>query len=300
MRCVLDRFSSPSTGLLHQIRTIVTVPSCNGHAFTFVRVLLGCLLIAAASFKLYGLETSDIPRGWLAQPRVWVATVSWEVVLGLWLLYGAYQAGAWLAACCTFLAFAGVSAFLASTGVSACGCLGVVRSSPWTALAIDLAALTLLAATRPNLGGGSWRWLPVLAPAAVSALAVLGTLAGIGVWRYGSAHAALAHFRGESLRVSPDYVDFGSGSVGQTLDATVAVSNLTDQPVRLIGGTADCSCFVAAGLPLDIPPGKAGAVVVRLKVPAARSGKFERVASLWADPEQLQSVHFRLGCHIKE
>jgi hypothetical protein len=45
-----------------------------------------------------------------------LAAVQWEIVLGLWLLSGAYRTGAWLAAVGTFLAFAAVSGYLDQAG----------------------------------------------------------------------------------------------------------------------------------------------------------------------------------------
>src|SRR5689334_18371527 len=113
--------------------------------YPIVRIALGTLMLAAAALKLYGLSVSAIPRvGWFSQPWVQLVAAEWELVLGLWLVSGAYWTRSWFAAAGTFLAFAGVSGYLGLTGVSSCGCLGAVHASPWWAFGVDAAALTLL------------------------------------------------------------------------------------------------------------------------------------------------------------
>ena len=63
--------------------------------------------------------------------------------------------------------------------------------------------------------------------------------------------------RTERLSVHPPLIDMGHGAPGETREATVELTNRTDQPIRLIGGTADCSCTVIGDLPVTIPPGEA-------------------------------------------
>ena len=99
--------------------------------FAVVRILLGLVLLAAAGLKLYGLNVTALPRvGWFATPQVQLVTAEWELVLGLWLLSGAFQAGAWLAAAGTFAVFAGVSSYFGWTGVASCGCFGAIAPAP--------------------------------------------------------------------------------------------------------------------------------------------------------------------------
>jgi hypothetical protein len=120
-----------------------------------VRVLLGLVLLTAAVLKLSGLNVTAVPRaGWFAKPQVQGIAAEWKLVLGLWLLSGAYQPGAWLAAVGTFLAFAGVSGYFGWTGVANCGYFGVIRTSPWTAFGVDMAALALLVIFRPDFRTG--------------------------------------------------------------------------------------------------------------------------------------------------
>jgi hypothetical protein len=269
--------------------------------FTIVRIVLGLLLLTAAGLKLYGMNVTAVPRvGWFATPRVQVAVVEWELVLGLWLLSGTYQAGAWLAAVGTFLAFAGVSGYFGWIGVASCGCFGVIRASPWAAFGVDLAALAVLGVARPDFRADSLRLPSGSGIVPVGAAAVLVALTGVGSWLYGSPQAALARLRGDTLTVSSDYVDFGSGSAGQLLEATVEVQNWTERAVRLTGGTSDCSCVTTADLPLTILAGEARPATIRLTIPPAKLGAFTRVAELWTDHDKQRSIRLRVGCRIVE
>jgi hypothetical protein len=79
-----------------------------------------------------------------------IALVEFEVVLGLWLLSGAYARLAWWAALVCFLGFAAFSLASALMGNRSCGCFGNVEVSPWLSLAIDVAAVGALLCYRPS------------------------------------------------------------------------------------------------------------------------------------------------------
>lgn len=273
---------------------------------TVVRSVLGILLLAAAGLKLYGLSVSAVPLvGWFAQPWVQLAAVEWELALGLWLLSGAYPVGSWLAAVGTFLAFAGVSAYLGWVGVASCGCFGTVHASPWYALAVDLFVLSLLALTRPARRAGSepapapgWG-APAAAWVLCSAVTVLLVVTAAGSWLFGSPARALARLRGDVVAVEGGYVDFGVGGHGEVLAARVRVRNWSDTPVRIVGGTSDCACVTTAELPRTIEPGEACELLVHLRVPPSGAGRYERDAELWADRQGMARVRFRAACRIR-
>jgi hypothetical protein len=273
-----------------------------------VRVALGLLLVTAAALKLSGLNVTAIPRaGWFATPQVQVIAAEWELILGFWLLSGAYRFAAWLMALLTFTTFAAISAYFGYIGIASCGCFGVIRTSPWTVFTIDVAAIALLLFSFPGArsaskgssdfslarASGSYVFIPL------TAVAILLALTAIGSFVYGSPAAALAKLRGESLTVEPSYVDFGNGKPGDVLEATVTVYNWTDQPVTLIGGTSDCSCVVTNDLPATIASGKAIPARVRLRVPSS-SGWLVRSAELWTDLNEQRIVRFSVGCRSIE
>jgi hypothetical protein len=269
---------------------------------SLIRVSLGTLLLAAAGLKLYGLAISPLPRvGWFAEPWVQLAVAEWELILGLWLISGANPFSSWLAAVATFLSFAGVSAYLGAVGVASCGCFGTIHASPWWAFAIDLAAIVMLAIGRPrpdeqsssravNRDGLKW---------VAGSAALLVCLTSAAVIAYGSPEAALARLRGESFSVANSYLDFGSGKPGESLKATATVHNWTGRPVRIIGGTSDCSCTTLGDLPLSINPHDSNGLHVHLTVPGSAQGRLTRTVFLRTDSPEQPLVLFRIGCRIE-
>jgi hypothetical protein len=282
---------------------IVAAPLRN-RAWNVVRIALGLLLLVAAGLKLAGQDVSAVPQvGWFATPTIQIAAAEWEIVLGIWLLSGAYRVGAWVTALGTSITFAAVSGYLAWIGVASCGCFGAIQASPWMAFGVDLAALLLLVLGRPSFEAwstGSFRRGTVggLKWVGLTALLLTG-LGAASTYMAGSPEAALARLRGNVLTVSPDYIDLGSGSAHQTLVATVAVRNWSGEPVHLIGGTSDCSCVATSDLPLTVPPGEARALVIRLTIPSAsKSGEFNRLAELWTDHASQPRIRLRIGCRV--
>ena len=270
--------------------------------FTVVRIVLGSALLVTAGLKLYGLSVSAIPRvGWFAQPWVQLAAAEWEIVLGIWLLSGAYPRLSWLAALGTFAAFAAVSGYLGWVGVASCGCFGVVKASPWWAFGVDVAALGLLSVTRPDYGKVE-SLVPIGSGFAV--IVVMGMVGfaiatGIGVAVYGTPQAALARLKGELVVVSPSYLDLGTGQRGTSLESAVSVTNWTDEPIRLIGGTYDCSC-ITADLPLTIPPGESREVTVRMTIPNSARGTLTKRAEFTTDYSRQRNLQFVVNCRAVE
>ena len=262
-------------------------------------VTLGGLLLTAAALKLGGRDVSAVPRvGPFSATWLQVAAAEWEIVLGLWLLSGVHRPTAWLAAAGTFTAFAGVSGYLGTVGAASCGCFGVIQASPWWAFGVDIAALVLLAVGRPQ-GGDARVWPRGGLVGAGVGLTLVGLAAGVGTLAYGSPEAAVARLRGDTLYVATDFIPFGDGPAGQPLTAEVRVYHLSSAPVRLVGGTSDCSCVTTSGLPLTLPPGGSEVVAVRLVLPD-NPGAFTRVASLMTDCDAQRTLWLRLGGRVTE
>jgi hypothetical protein len=264
---------------------------------------LGLLLLTTAGLKLAGQAVSPFAQyGWLTSPLVQAGAIIWEVLLGLWLLSRHYPWAAWVAAVLTFSLFALISGYLGWIGQAHCGCFGVIRASPWAAFAVDVTALTLLLLARVNRSTVS------PAPQGARGVGVAGLLAGAvliltllavgALVRYGSLEAALARLQGLAL-YAPTYVDFGVAPAGQEVAQDITVTNGTDTPIRLIGGTSDCSCVTTSSLPLTIPPGERRAVRVILRPPATVTGWFTRRAELWTDCERQPVVRLVVGCRVE-
>jgi hypothetical protein len=271
---------------------------------TPVPFLIGILLLGAAGLKLYGFAVSPIPKvGWYSAPNVQTATVTWEILLGVWLLSGWLPVGSWAAAAATFAVFATVSGLLGWQGVAHCNCFGHLPASPWYAFTLDLAVLVVLAAVRPRL--------EALKPAAlrsgalqfgravVAVALLLGLAAAVAHLVCGSVDVALARLRGETVSVSSDYLNFGSGRAGETLTSVVRVFNRTDAPVKVVGGSSDCSCVTTKDLPVEIAPGGSVELTIQLVLPRTQPGVFTRTAVLWTDHEMRRTIPLQLGSRVE-
>ena len=274
----------------------------------------GAVLVAAAILKVGGESVSPFARhGWSRSPAADVAVVVWELLLGVWLVRGAFGATAarraggrpgvtpipWVAAVLTFGGFAAVSATLGLRGRASCGCFGPIEASPWVAFGIDVAALALLAVGRPAWPAwrrdvGTVKW------AGGTALA-LGAAAGIGVAAYGSFDGAVARLRGESLGATRTVIDLGSGRPGDVRSATVTVRNYTSRPARLIGGTSECSCIVTQNLPAEVAGGAEIEIPVSIRIPAGTTpGQLARGVVLFTDRSDQPKIDLRVVCRVEE
>jgi hypothetical protein len=278
--------------------------------FAIVRIVLGVLLLATAGLKLYGLSVTSVPPvGWFSQPWVQLAVVEWELVLGIWLLSGVYQRLCWLATILTFATFAGVSGYLAWRGVTSCGCFGVIQASPWWAFGLDIAIVTTLIVIRPQTNQQPAQQTDSSAVRAdyrfafvrlvCGACLVLGLVVLAGTLVYGSPSAALARLRGETIAVTPTHLDMGSGAVGTQLHARIELKNWSDQTVRIVGGTSDCTCLTHLDLPVSIPPGESRWVTIEMRVPRSEPGKLTRRAELFTDHGRQPTVHLLVSCQVE-
>jgi hypothetical protein len=266
---------------------------------TVAAVACGSVLLAAAGLKLVGWNVSPFAQyGWLLSPTVQAFAVIWEVLLGVWLLSRKSPFLSWLAAVLTFAAFAVVSGYLGVIGQATCGCFGVIQASPWAAFAVDVTALALLGVGRPPLASraevvGVAKWAGAVA-------VLLVVVAAAGVLTFGSAEAALARLRNEPLQVSPAVLEFGSGKPGQFLTTDVTITNHSSAPVRLIGGTSDCSCLTTHDLPRTIPPGEATTFTIKLRVPRDTVGQMNRTVEIFTDCPIHQTIRLVAGCSVEE
>lgn len=275
------------------------------------------LLLAAALLKIGGLavETGSA-RDFFVGPEV---LVGFELLLAAWLWSGMFPLACWLTACLTFACFAAASFYMGWIGQASCGCLGaMVTINPWLTFSFDLLVLSTLVISRPLWGVASVAALDSLAvtppPASRGAfpghagqfaLGLAGVallwviLTGLAFALYGSPEAALASIRGERISILPGVVDVGTGAPGELLSATVELANRTDQPVRIVGGTSDCSCIATDDLPMTVSPRQSQSITVKIRLPST-FGLFSRRAMLLTDDPQSGRVSFRLTGRITE
>ena len=267
--------------------------------YAVIARVLGVLLLAAAALKVQGLGFDPVRRlGIFAAPEFQVAVVEFEVFLGLWLLAGIRPLGSWFLALSAFLAFAGVSFYLGWVGQSSCGCFGRLSPSPWYTFGLDVGIIAALFVARPDLAVLKDKPASTLTAAVVPAacgfggvVALSGLVLGLAYFTFGSVPAAVAYFRGERVSVLPRLVDVGEGFLGERRSVNVELANWTDKPIRVIGGTADCSCSVLADLPMTIPPKQVRAVSIDFYF-RGKPGLFTRQTAISVDDEGLSRLDF--------
>ena len=115
---------------------------------------------------------------------------------------------------------------------------------------------------------------------------------------YGSPEAALARLRGDSLLVEP-HLDLGAGKPGSVLEANAIIRNISDHPIRLVGGTSDCSCTSIRDLPVSIGPGESASVGIQMNVPPADGGRLSRTVTLRTDEPAQPVLRFAIGCRVE-
>lgn len=233
-----------------------------------VRTGVGLLLLVAAGLKLAGLGVSAVPAvAWFATPTVQILVAEWEIVLGIWLLSGAYPIGAWLAALATFGAFAMISGYLGAIGVASCGCFGAIKASPWWSFGVDAAVLLALVGLakpcttrhlRKWVRSGSGIDLAGIFRSVGIACAVGMVLTGIVFFTRSEDSTlddVLVRLRGERVVIRVAAIGVGKES-GIANDWKIEVWNRTDQPMRIVGTSQDCWWKVVDRLPWHVEPGQ--------------------------------------------
>ena len=89
----------------------------------------------------------------------------------------------------------------------------------------------------------------------------------------------------------------GAGLPGERRSLKVELANWTDKPIRLIGGTANCSCTVLNDLPLTIPPKEVRAVSVDFYF-RGKPGLFTRRTGIIVDDEGFLRLDFNIAGRI--
>lgn len=262
--------------------------------------LLGLTLLAAAVLKLHGLAVEPVqPMGFFSSPAVRFGLVEIEFVLGCWFLFARELVGPWLVAFAIFCVFSAVSVHYAIIGEASCGCAGRIKINPRWTLLFDIACLAGLLFVRPAVfrsNSSSWKAAisPVATPLFTSGC-IFGLLAVLAVVSFGSVSAALAHLQGNSISLSPSLVDVGTAPAGAEARQSVALHNWTGEPIRVVGGTSDCSCVTTADLPVVVPAHGSRSISISIRMPAA-SGIFTRNADLFAEVNGfLRPIRFRLA-----
>jgi hypothetical protein len=270
--------------------------------FRILSCVLGTLLLVTAGLKFEALGVVPLSRDpLLSSPRMIVAAIEIEVILGIWLVSGYAQRMAWVGALIFFAGAGGVSLFAGTTGQRACPCFGRLGStfagSVWLATAIDLFAVAALLRFRPTLCGGNSvtpAWRERLSAGSLVAFALL---AGLAVTI--NPPRALIKYRGDDVAIEPETISIGRGPSGETTDVDFRLVNLGDKPVSILGVSARCPCVRLDNLPLTVQPGQVRTVTARAAWTGGE-GSFHRRFVLYTDSERQPTVVGRLVGYARD
>ena len=260
--------------------------------------LVGGLLLSAAGLKLAGTDVSVYAQfSWLHTSTVQTATVVWELILGIWILSQRGRFLAWLLAFGTFLAFTIISGTLGFIGQADCGCFGLIKASPWAAFSVDVVALLVLALAKPRWESWATQRPSFLRFGLFAGLLVVAL--SVAEFGLGGVDTVLAKLRGLPFHTTPSVLDFGTGEAGTSIDRQLTVKNYKATPLRLIGGTSDCSCLATQSLPITIPANSQAEVTIRLRIPAGTPGELARLVELYADDPIQPKISLRAVCRVE-
>jgi len=254
--------------------------------------------LAAAGLKAHGLTLDPLSQdSFLSSPRLLIASIQLEVLLGLWLLSGRSQRGVRWVSLVFFGMLAVISAYLGLVGQASCGCLGRVSVNPWITFGLDIGLVALLALSRPRPEESPCHpftlspcqpWREAVSTS-LGALAFLALIAGVFFLLFDNPVEALARLRGESIGVEPTVSDVGSAIAGTHRDFAIELINHTDHSVRIVGGTTTCGCIATRDLPVELPPHEARSITVQMTFRGS-PGRFLHRFILYSEDEQQRLV----------
>ncbi len=77
---------------------------------------------------------------------------------------------------------------------------------------------------------------------------------GWSVWRYGSMANGIAVVDGAALIADEPVLELGEIPVGTACKGVFTLTNVTHDPITIVGGMTDCSCAVLGDMPVEVEP----------------------------------------------
>lgn len=148
---------------------------------------------------------------------------------------------------------------------------------------LDCRGAVVLATCRRG-GRASGVWLRGFCSTALGAVAFLVLIGGSFLLAFDNPSGALAGLRGESVTAQPLVSDVGDGVNGEERPFIVELRNHTGRSVRIVGGTASCSCLATGDLPITLPPGELRSVEVRMTF-RGEPGRFQHHFQFYTDDD---------------
>lgn len=258
---------------------------------------LGCFLVFAGALKLFhpGDIGLSIAIGRDMSSFVTAGIIA-ELLLGILLIIGIAQPGTWILTLFTFLCFTAISLTLVYFWQVNCGCFGAVKTSPWISLTLNLIIVTILICSRPLLNT-FFADIKIALPIAVAigsrTVACLGLVIMACWFWFGSVNSAMAHLSGETVLFSKiQYI--GSLPAGISIEYPVLITNNSDRPVVVIGGTSDCNSTAIINLPATLMAYESKDISILVNIPNKSLKRINIPVKLWVNSNHLQTIHLNL------
>ena len=255
-----------------------------------VLALLAGLFALTAGLKLHLLLTSPFADIVTATPLpiLWLALFAEVIVIGV-IITRVPSEIKWSVVTGFFAVLAVVSLYNVLSGKTTCGCAGVLEIHPVWFLAVNVVALALLLAFRPETSRVMQQWSEMRMPAQWA-----GTLAGIVLIAVGFSLSQSAWAR--------DYVNaqwLGQPAVAipaslgrmplAPQECKLTLRNVSNQERKIVGYQRSCKCVVPNEvIQAVIPP--EGVLPIRIQVKPTSPGRFHQRLLFFLDSPQQHVV----------
>ncbi len=99
------------------------------------------------------------------------------------------------------------------------------------------------------------------------------------------------------MSVEPSLSWAGEGAAEEERTLTVQLTNHGDQPVQVIGGTANCACITTGDLPISIPAHDSRPIDVKVTFKGG-TGRFQRSFILYTDSKNQPLIKARFAGRV--
>jgi hypothetical protein len=76
----------------------------------------------------------------------------------------------------------------------------------------------------------------------------------LAIWQFGSITNGIAYLQGYSVVPEHSQISVGQVTSGERVNATLQLTNLSSQPVTVVGAQSNCGCIAYDDLPIELPP----------------------------------------------
>lgn len=255
----------------------------------------GIILLIAAFLKSVSSDPIYLPfeNPLLQNDNLGSFLIGWEAFLGIWLISGEFPRIFGLIGSINFILFAIVAASLMWIGEPDCQCFGSVATNLWLVLTLDCSlASGLIFVTLQKSRSVQKK---ILYYVAICALAV-----AISIFCVSELTSRLKSLvLNEAFRIDDTKIDLGDVRAGSVVTRDIVVTNISDAPKRLVGGTRDCSCKVT-GNSTVVESGQKATIRIDIRVPAsAVAGRYNRPVEVYTDDSVQPILRLRVGCRVR-